>query len=131
MKQPQYLEEHNAIIKHLWDKKKGRVGIMDIYQEFTPTTAVYPKEQWLPYLISGLASEVGEVAGKHKKMIRDNVEWNEFRKQMKDELSDCMWYISELLNHLGMSFNDLVIHNRDKLIDRQNRDQLHGSGDYR
>ena len=36
----------------------------NFYQEWTATTAVYPEDKELEYLVNGLTSEAGEVAGK-------------------------------------------------------------------
>lgn len=44
----------------------------DVYQEFTNTTASYPKEHAFSYLCLGLCGESGEVAEKMKKVIREN-----------------------------------------------------------
>jgi hypothetical protein len=45
---------------------------MDDYQDQSAKTAIFPKEEALNYLILGLCSEAGELAGKLKKIIRDN-----------------------------------------------------------
>jgi NTP pyrophosphatase (non-canonical NTP hydrolase) len=109
---------------------------MDIrtYQDFTPTTAVYPHEgagnvQESGYLAMGLCSEAGEVAGKIKKWYRDGKYPD--KQAIEDELGDVLWYISQLANCFKLDLNKILIRNRDKLIDRQNRHKLGGSGDNR
>ena len=42
----------------------------ETYREWTRTTVEYPKEREEEYLLLGLANEVGELLGKHKKEIR-------------------------------------------------------------
>lgn len=101
---------------------------IDTYQEFTRSTAIYPKDKALEYLTLGLTSEAGEVAGKLKKAIRDGVK---DEKALVDEVGDVLWYAVRILDELGWDASEVLIRNRDKLIDRQNRDMIKGSGDKR
>lgn len=108
-------------------------NIADLYKEFVKTTAIYPKEATpeqteAMYLALGLSDEAGEVAGKIKKWFRDGVL---DREGIKKELGDEAWYFFMLLNVLGFTLEEVLVGNRDKLIDRQNRDKLGGSGDDR
>ena len=98
------------------------------YQEFTRTTAIYPKEKALEYLGLGLCSESGETAGKIKKQIRDGVD---LKQQILDELGDCLWYISEIASELNTDLEQVLDSNTAKLKDRKARDVLKGSGDNR
>ena len=98
------------------------------YQEFTRTTAIYPKEKALEYLALGLCSESGEVAGKAKKIIRDGVD---LKEQILAELGDCLWYISEIASELDTDLEQVLDSNIAKLKDRKARDVLKGSGDNR
>lgn len=112
-------------------------GVLDmdieLYQKFTPTTAVYPMAgtrsiEEAMYLSLGLNGEAGEVAEMVKKWWRDgkiNV------LTLEKELGDVMWYLSQLANCFNLDLTEIIIKNRDKLIDRQNRDQLHGKGNER
>lgn len=102
---------------------------IDEYQSLTSTTAIYPKEKALEYLLLGLGSEVGEIQGKIKKVIRDNTPID--IQDLGKEIGDVMWYISELCNHLGLSLENILIHNIDKLSSRAARGVLGGSGDNR
>lgn len=106
---------------------------MDIYQKFTRSTAIYPGAgefaiSSLSYTTLGLNGEAGEVAEKVKKFIRDG-ELN--RDDLVKELGDVLWYLARLSDDLGVSLNQVAVVNRDKLIDRQNRDKLKGNGDER
>lgn len=101
---------------------------IDIYQEFTRSTAIYPKEDALQYLALGLASEAGEVAGKVKKLLRDGVLKDE---DVISEVGDVLWYCARLLDELDTPITNCLVKNRDKLVDRQNRDAIKGEGDNR
>lgn len=102
--------------------------LLNDYQKFTRTTAIYPKEQALTYLGLGLASEAGEVAGKLKKMIRDggvNV------LALQDELGDVFWYLARLCDETNIDAESLLSRNKEKLESRLARGVLGGSGDNR
>lgn len=103
----------------------------DEYQEFTKTTAIYPREMALAYLGLGLTGEAGEVANKIKKLYRDG--WDDIEKlrEMSKELGDVLWYVSELAAHLGMSLDQIVSANVEKLTKRKRTGTLGGSGDNR
>ena len=103
----------------------------DSYQEWTRTTAIYPKHQALAYLTSGLAEEAGEVAGKFKKSIRDNWTVDYFEEQVVAELGDVLWYLARYADELGYSLQDVAELNVHKLKSRQERSVLQGSGDAR
>ncbi len=98
------------------------------YQEFTRTTAIYPKNEALKYLGLGLTSEAGEVAGKIKKMIRDG---GLDTVATIDELGDVLWYVTRLCDELGFTLADVFSKNHIKLSSRKERNVLKGSGDVR
>lgn len=77
--------------------------------------------------------EAGEVQGKIKKIIRDNGGFitSENMEEIKDELSDCLWYIASMSNNLGFTLEDVANHNIMKIKSRNERGTLHGSGDNR
>ena len=84
--------------------------------------------QNLNYMVLGLTSEAGEVAGKLKKRIRDNV----FdKKAFLAEVGDVLWYIAGLCSVCDVDLEDVAKENINKLIDRQNRNMISGSGDNR
>jgi len=104
------------------------------YQEKSRKTAVYPnKGKNFIYPTLGLAGEAGEVAEKIKKVLRDKngVIDNETKEMIKKELGDVLWYVSQLATELGLSLDDVVGSNIDKLYDRMKRGKLKGSGDNR
>ena len=100
----------------------------DMYQDFTDSTAIYPKEQGLEYTALGLASEAGEFAGKVKKMIRDGSYDTE---AMIAELGDVLWYVARAAAELDVHLSDVAKDNVEKLKSRQDRGKLKGSGDER
>ena len=105
---------------------------LENYQEFTKTTAIYPVNSALEYLGLGLASEAGEVAGKIKKLIRGDVDnVDDIRYDLKLELGDVLYYISELCTQLDFSIKEVLQANADKLVSRKAKGTLRGSGDGR
>jgi NTP pyrophosphatase (non-canonical NTP hydrolase) len=103
------------------------------YQELSRRTARYPREAWLAYPALGLAGEAGEVAEHAKKAIRDDAGkvTDERRGAMSKELGDVLWYVAQLANELGLDLDEIAQANLDKLLSRQQRGTLSGSGDDR
>lgn len=99
------------------------------YQAQAETTAIYPDQFRVTYPILGLAGETGELANKWKKVIRDGIVFN--RHDAAKELGDILWYLSAIATDLGLSLNDIAQGNINKLLDRQERGVLGGSGDNR
>ena len=85
------------------------------------------------YPTLGLASEAGEVAGKVKKIMRDDsgVVSDEKREDIKSELGDVLWYVSQCATEFGLSLDDIAQANIEKLFSRKDRGVLGGSGDGR
>jgi NTP pyrophosphatase (non-canonical NTP hydrolase) len=103
------------------------------YQRLSRRTAEYPREAWLTYPALGLAGEAGEVAEHAKKAIRDDAGQvtDERRSAMAKELGDVLWYVSQLATELGLELDEIAQGNLDKLLSRQRRGVLSGSGDER
>lgn len=106
---------------------------LDEYQNEAMRTAVYPTAHAIEYTALGLVSEAGEVAGKVKKMIRDNggVLDETTRLALVDEYADVLWYVSEGLRALDTRLEVAAQRNLNKLASRQQRGKLAGSGDNR
>ena len=104
------------------------------YQTKSRVTAKYPDagNNYI-YPTLGLSGEAGEVAEKIKKVIRDKGGQvsDETRNEIKKELGDVLWYVSQLATELGLSVDDIAEHNINKLYDRMERGVLKGSGDNR
>mgnify|MGYP002737366179 CR=1 FL=1 len=98
----------------------------DRYQEFTKSTAIY--DHFL-YPVLGLAEEAGEVAGKYAKAVRDNTDFPV--EDIKKELGDVLWMLTRVCDDMGFTLQEVAELNRDKLMSRQQRGTLGGSGDDR
>jgi len=107
----------------------NRPMTLDEYQAGTCMTAIYPKDEAISYLVSGLCSEAGEVAGKYKKLIRDSLDGEAWRQAMLKECGDVLWYIAQLCDELDASLGSVAENNLIKLIDRGKRGKIKGDGD--
>ena len=85
------------------------------------------------YPTLGLASEAGEVAGKVKKIMRDDnmIISEEKRAQIKDELGDVLWYVAQVATEFDLDLEEIAKNNLSKLLSRMERGVLGGSGDNR
>lgn len=101
------------------------------YQRFTRSTAIYPADKAVPYLVMGLASEAGEVSGAYKKYLRDNQPYEQLRDNLKKEIGDCYWYLTRLCDELNLNPVEVLEANVAKLTSRKQRNQLTGNGDDR
>jgi NTP pyrophosphatase (non-canonical NTP hydrolase) len=103
------------------------------YQRLSRRTAEYPRSAWLAYPALGLAGEAGEVAEHAKKTIRDDAGAisEERRAAMSKELGDVLWYVAQIATELDLDLERIAQENLDKLLSRQRRGVLSGSGDER
>ena len=103
------------------------------YQQRSRRTAQYPRDAWLTYPALGLAGEAGEVAEHVKKAIRDDGAGvtPERRAALARELGDVLWYVSQLATELDLDLDAIAAENLEKLLSRQRRGVLSGSGDDR
>ena len=104
------------------------------YQRESRKTALYPDVgSNAIYPTLGLVGEAGEVADKVKKILRDkNGLFDEESKgEIKLELGDVLWYISQLSSELGYELEEVAEANLKKLKSRKNRGKIQGSGDDR
>lgn len=103
----------------------------DEYQDNAKKTAAYPKnlDGGIYYPALGLAGEVGELLNKIKKQARDGRELD--KEDIKAELGDVLWYVSQIAHEMGISLDDVAAHNIKKLGNRKERGVINGSGDDR
>lgn len=103
------------------------------YQRRSRATAAYPREAWLSYPALGLAGEAGEVAEHAKKAIRDDggTVSEQRRAAMGKELGDVLWYVAQVATEVGLDLGEIAEGNLAKLLSRQERGVLSGSGDDR
>ena len=102
-----------------------------IYDGFKEHTITRTLDFTYPAL--GLVEEAGEVAGKYAKAVRDcngNID-GERREAIKKELGDVMWFVAELSTLLGLTLEEVMAANIEKLTSRKNRGVIHGNGDNR
>jgi NTP pyrophosphatase (non-canonical NTP hydrolase) len=104
------------------------------YQRRSRVTAVYPDAgDNLTYPALGLCGEAGEAAEKVKKAIRDDggMLTEERRAALAAELGDVLWYVAQLATEAGLDLGEIADDNLAKLLSRQDRGVLQGSGDTR
>ena len=71
-----------------------------------------PRSILVPLL--GLAGEVGELLGEHKKRLRDGDSYKLFPDRVKEELGDLLWYLSNVAAKHGLSLEDVAMYNLGK-----------------
>lgn len=104
------------------------------YQQKSRRTAVYPAiGHPVIYPTLGLTNEAGEVAGKIKKVFRDQGGEisSETREALKAELGDVLWYLAQVSTELGLTLDEVAEYNIRKLADRKQRNTIRGEGDHR
>jgi len=103
------------------------------YQQQAVKTAIYGAGNTILYPALGLGNEAGEVLGKIKKVLRDN--GGDFTPELSakigDEIGDVLWYMAALCRDLSLNLDDIAQNNIQKLLDRQARNVIQGSGDDR
>ena len=63
----------------------------------------------------GLAGEVGELLGEHKKWIRDGDSYKLFPDRVKEELGDLLWYLANVATKHGLTLEDVARYNLGKI----------------
>lgn len=115
---------------------------LSTYQEAAKVFAVYPKHTAQHYVIYGLLSEAGEIAGKVKKGIRGDHKkhgegvmqlWSDpvFVAALTHEVGDCLWYLAMICEEFGLDLNEVGKANLEKLLKRKQNGTIRGSGDNR
>lgn len=103
----------------------------DEYQEEAFEFAQYESEY---YPFFGLAEEVGEFLGLAAKEERGDDLLKRFGSKeavteaFKKEAGDVLWQLSQCLNELGMSLQEVAEMNLYKLRDRMSRGVIKGAG---
>lgn len=88
-----------------------------------------PTAKTTQYLLPGLAGEVGELSSLFAKSQRDDVPLD--YSSITKELGDVLWFVSTIAFYHGLSLADIAEANIEKLVSRQNRGVIGGSGDNR
>lgn len=100
------------------------------YQTQAMTTCL-PSSDNLPYMITGLCSEAGEVAGAYKKYIRGDYPKEQAVDLLKKEIGDVLWYCAGLAQQLNCTLDEIAQQNLDKLQQRKQHNSIQGNGDFR
>ncbi|HSW74517.1 MAG TPA: nucleoside triphosphate pyrophosphohydrolase family protein [Candidatus Saccharimonadales bacterium] len=107
----------------------------DEYQKQALTTAENDYEPLMEKTIwaMGVAGEAGEVVEKWKKIVayKGGVVSEEDKAELAKELGDVVWYIAVLAHSLGLSFEEVMQVNVEKLAGRAQRNVIRGAGDNR
>ena len=104
------------------------------YEDTILPLAKYPDiESNYVYPALGLAGESGEYVDKIKKIIRDKegLISAEDRVSLLKELGDVLWYITACAMELQSDLDEVAAMNVAKLLDRHDRNVIHGEGDDR
>lgn len=107
---------------------------LQTYQQDSRKTYVLTDELHpIAFLALGLTEEAGEAAGKIKKVFRDNNGNFDAKRteQLKHELGDVLWYLTQLCTELGLTLEDVAEANLQKTLSRLQRNKIDGSGDHR
>lgn len=107
----------------------------DDYQKQALTTALNNPDSLMNKTIwaMGVAGEAGEVLEKWKKIVayKDGEISAEDLQELAKELGDVVWYIAVMADSLGLSFDDIMQRNVEKLKSRKARNVIKGQGDNR
>jgi NTP pyrophosphatase (non-canonical NTP hydrolase) len=104
------------------------------YQEFVKLTQKFPQDVANEYLVLGLVSEAGEVAGVWKRVLRqdtNNFDEQETHQKMVQELGDVLWYVTALCLQNNTTLENLIEANTKKLSTRLVNGTIKGKGDER
>ena len=71
-----------------------------------------PRSILIPLL--GMAGEVGELLGEHKKWLRDGESYKLFPERVKEELGDLLWYLSNVATKHGLTLEEVADFNLGK-----------------
>lgn len=107
----------------------------DEYQQQALTTAITHHDPLMDKTIwaMGISGEAGEVLEKWKKIVayREGVITEEDKKELAKECGDVVWYVAAFAHSLGLSLDDIMRQNVDKLASRKQRGVQKGEGDNR
>ena len=71
-----------------------------------------PRSILVPLL--GMAGEVGELLGEHKKWLRDGDSYRLFPDRVKEELGDLLWYLSNVATKHDLTLEEVALFNLNK-----------------
>jgi NTP pyrophosphatase (non-canonical NTP hydrolase) len=105
----------------------------DEYQKATARIIPIIPDLDILYPVLGIGGESGELQEKYKKLFRDKKGkiTKKFIKDVKGELGDILWYISDCARTLGLSLEEVARCNIRKNNRRQRNGTVKGNGDSR
>ena len=106
---------------------------LEEYQAFVETTwlnADNPATNELR-IMCGLIGELGEIAEKTKKYLRDGGDADDYRRGITLEFGDLLYYVAKYANFLDIELDDVLVANVMKLTNRKEKGNIKGSGDSR
>ena len=77
--------------------------------------SVGPEQPSLLVPLLGMAGEVGELLGEHKKWLRDGDSYQLLPERVKEELGDILWYLSCVATKHDLKLEDVAEHNLTKI----------------
>ena len=86
--------------------------------QWPASNAVDSDQRNLMIPLLGLASEVGELLGEHKKWLRDGESYKLFPDRVKEELGDLLWYVSNVATKHGFTLEEVAEFNLHKTRSR-------------
>lgn len=105
------------------------------YQRQALTTAHHHPDPLMDQTIwaMGVSGEAGEVIEKWKKIVayKDGKVSADDKAELAKEMGDVIWYVAVLAHSLGLSLEDIMQKNVQKLTDRNKRGAIKGRGDNR
>jgi NTP pyrophosphatase (non-canonical NTP hydrolase) len=104
-------------------------AITSAYTDPKHVNTIMEKTMWA----MGVAGEAGEVVEKWKKIVayKEGKIVQEDLDELAKELGDVVWYIAVMANSLGLSLDDILSRNLEKLASRKKRGAIKGKGDNR
>jgi len=94
-----------------------------------PNNTNVDTETQLLFLATAVNGEAGELGEKAKKYVREDDD--EYLNGLEDEVGDVLWCLSQIATLLDIDLGGVADSNLEKLLDRQDRGVITGSGDNR
>lgn len=95
---------------------------MDEYQRLANATDQFPdeneNENALAIPLFGIVGELGSLITVFKKKIRDGDSYTNYMINLREEMGDVLWYISNLATKIGFSLSEIAEENIAKTTDR-------------
>lgn len=111
-----YHNKHNEDSNLVWQQ----------YQEKAVTFLEVEDENTYDYLVLGLHSEKGEVAGVVKRYLRGDYDMKETKRRLIGELGDCLWYVAVLQKKFPDQYGNYLLSSLSRLVSLEPHAVVHG-----